>query len=102
MQERERQRTRTVPPGAVPGSDFFDAASAPAGDPVLVSHGTFAETLPVGGMTVEQVRTRFRDRLDIHPGAVAVLGGRPVDDGTVVRAGQVLSFVRPSGEKGRS
>ncbi len=37
---------------------------------------------------------------DIHPEARALLDGSPVDDDTVVRTGQSLTFVRPSGEKG--
>ncbi len=101
MQERKRQRA--IMQDAGPGSDFFDDSEpAQGGEPVLVSHGTFAEELPVGGMTVAQVRSRFRDRLDIHPAAMALLGGHAVDDDTIVEQGQMLAFVRPAGEKGRS
>ena len=100
MQERERQRAITR--GSGPGSDFFgDSEPAQGGETVLVSHGTFAEELPVGGMTVAQVRSRFRDRLAIHPQAIALLGGHAVDDDTIVGQGQVLTFVRPAGEKGQ-
>lgn len=99
MQERKRQRATAQIPG--PGSDFFDDSLPPqGGEPVLVSHGTFAERLPVGGMTVAAVRSRFRDRLDIHPAAIALLGGHPVDDDTIVEQGLMLTFVRPAGEKG--
>jgi hypothetical protein len=66
-----------------------------------VTHGPFAEQLPVSEMTVSQVRSRFRDRLDIHPEAMAMLDGSPVDDATTVRAGQTLMFIRQAGEKGR-
>jgi hypothetical protein len=51
-------------------------------------------------MNVSEVRRRFQDRLDIHPEAIALLDGNPVDDTTRVGAGQMLMFVRPSGEKG--
>ncbi len=100
MQERKRQRATAQDFG--PGSDFFgDSEPARGGETVLVSHGTFAEELPVGGMTVAQVRSRFRDRLSIHPQAMALLAGHAVDDDTIVEQGQVLTFVRPAGEKGQ-
>jgi hypothetical protein len=67
----------------------------------MVTHGPYAEALPVAEMTVSQVRSRFQDRLDIHPEAMAMLDGNPVDDATTVRAGQTLMFMRQSGEKGR-
>jgi hypothetical protein len=66
-----------------------------------VTHGPYAEVLPIAEMTVSQVRSRFRDRLDIHPEAMAMLDGNPVDDTTTVRAGQTLMFIRQSGEKGQ-
>jgi hypothetical protein len=97
-QERHRQRIGQV--GAGPGSDLFDDPGAGTGV-ATVTHGPFAEMLPVAEMTISQVRNRFRDRLDIHPEAVAMLDGNPVDDTTTVQAGQTLMFIRPSGEKGR-
>ena len=66
----------------------------------MVACGPYAEQLPVARMTVGEIRARFRDRLDIDSRAVAVLDGQDVNDQTVVRAGQVLSFVQRSGEKG--
>ena len=65
-----------------------------------MTHGIYRAELPVGEMSIEQVRGRFRDRLDIHPQATAVLDGSPADEHTTLRAGQTLTFVRPSGEKG--
>jgi hypothetical protein len=97
---QERQRQRIGPAGAPPGSGFFDDPAAGAGM-ATVTHGPFAEQLPVAEMTVSQVRSRFRDRLDIHPEAMAMLDGSPVDDATTVRAGQTLMFIRQAGEKGR-
>jgi hypothetical protein len=98
MQEQFRQRVR--PAGAGPGGGLFDEPQGPTGT-ALVTHGTYAERLPVAQMTVAQVRRRFDDRLDVHPDAVALLDGVPVGDDTTVQAGQMLMFVRPSGEKGR-
>jgi hypothetical protein len=52
-------------------------------------------------MSVEAVRHRFADRLDIDPSATAVLDGNAVDDEqTTVHTGQTLIFVRWAGEKG--
>jgi hypothetical protein len=65
-----------------------------------VASGPYAYPLPVAGSTVGEVRTRFRDRLDIPPHSQATLDGVDVDDSTVVRAGQVLMFVQRAGEKG--
>jgi hypothetical protein len=89
-----------VPATPPPGGDFFDD---PASEPGMatVTHGPFAEQLPVAEMTISQVRSRFQDRLDIHPQALAMLDGNPVDDDTTVRAGQTLMFIRQAGEKGR-
>jgi len=81
MQEQHRQRTREG--GAGPGSGLFDDPGAAAGM-ATVTHGPYAEVLPIAEMTISQVR------------------GNPADDATTVRAGQTLTFVRQSGEKGRS
>lgn len=94
MQERQRQRLRRGGVGPGPGD-----AAAVSGT-VTVVHGTYSEELPVSGLTVSAVRTRFQDRLDIHPEATAVLDGDPVDGTAQVLAGQILTFVRPAGEKG--
>jgi hypothetical protein len=59
------------------------------------------ERLPVGNMTVGEIRLRFRDRLDIDPQSQAVVDGQEVDDSAQVMIGQVLTFVRKAGEKGR-
>lgn len=99
MQEKRRARARTMLAPA--GGGFDDAgpgSSAPEG--VTVTHGPYAETLPVAEMTVAEIRRRFHDRLDIHPQAAAFIDGVAADEDTTVRAGQLLMFVRRSGEKG--
>jgi hypothetical protein len=58
------------------------------------------ERLPVGNLTVGEIRLRFGDRLDIDPHSQAVLDGQEVDDSTRVSVGQALTFVRKAGEKG--
>ena len=98
MNERllpDRQR-HGAPSGANP---FFDAAPDCA-LPVTVSSGPYAEPLPVGGMSVGEIRRRFRDRFDLDPQSQAVLDGNDVGDDIVVRPGQALMFTRRAGEKG--
>ncbi len=70
---------------------------------VTVSHGPYLERLPVANLSVADIRARFADRLDIDPQAQAVIDGREVGgEDTIVTAGQVLTFVRKAGEKGRT
>ena len=99
MQERTREHLRAThsPP---PSSGLFDEPGSARGM-VAVTHGIYRTELPVGEMSIAQVRARFRDRLDIHPEANALLDGRQADEHTTLHAGQALTFVRPSGEKGR-
>ena len=68
---------------------------------VTVSHGLHGEQLPVGNMSVGEIRRRYADRFDIDRHSQAQLDGRDVGDETVVRPGQLLMFVRQAGEKGR-
>ena len=82
------------------GDSLFDQAPD-CQMPVTVSSGPYAEQLPVGNMTVGEIRRRFRDRFDLDPRSQAVLDGRDVDDEIVVRPGQALMFTRRAGEKGR-
>jgi hypothetical protein len=97
MLEKKKTRLRDLRSGPSSGGD--DEPSA-VGGMVTVTHGSFAEDLPVAQMSVRQVRQRFHDRLDIHPQALAVIGGVPVDDDTIIGERQALTFIRPSGEKG--
>jgi hypothetical protein len=97
MQERTRRQQRAARPDSA-GGPFDD--TEPVAGMATVAHGPYAERLPVAEMNVSEVRRRFQDRLDIHPEAIALIDGNPVDDTTRVGAGQMLMFVRPSGEKG--
>ena len=103
MQERTREHLRLTRPTAASGGIFDEPGFAPGPGPgtVVVTHGIYRSELPVGEMSVAQVRGRFRDQLDIHPQATALLDGIPADEHTTLRAGQTLTFVRPSGEKGQ-
>jgi hypothetical protein len=99
MAERQRERPAVGGPGGRPG--LFDDPTAFEDRTATIAHGPYAENVPIAGMTVSEVRARFADRLDIHPGSRPFVDGSPVtDDQTVVRAGQVLMFARRAGEKG--
>lgn len=67
---------------------------------VTVACGPYVEPLPVGNMTVAEVRARYRDRFDIDPDSQGILDGEEVSDDTRIGTGQVLAFVRRAGEKG--
>lgn len=97
MSEQQRMRQQFLSFG---GSSPDDDDVTASGGLVTVLHAPYAEQLPVGEMRIGQVRERFRDRLDIHPDAVAFVNGSAADDDTIVREGERLMFMRPSGEKG--
>ena len=99
IERYRRQRERPTGPGS---DDFFetDAAPAPAPATAMVSHGPYAEALPVGGMSVREVRRRFGDRLDIDPESIPIIDGEQATEDTVVGEGQSLIFTRRAGEKG--
>ncbi len=99
---KEKQQPRIGSPGPTSGGLFDDGGlfDGEATRMATVQHGAYVEQLPVANMTISEVRERFRDRLDIHPEARAVMGGRFVGDDTSVLAGEVVTFVRPAGAKG--
>ena len=94
----ERIRANNERPHAPGIPSFFD--QEPDSSPVTVSSGPYAEQLPVGNMTVGEIRRRFRDRFDLDPNSQAVLNGNDVSDDVLVRPGQALMFTRRAGEKG--
>ena len=101
MSEQNRARTHTAltpPPGGGMDTAWPDDDS---GGLVQVGTGLYTERLPVGGMTIEDIRETFADRLDIDPGAQPVIDGQLMtDESTRVQPGQQLAFVRHAGEKG--
>ena len=97
-QDRPRREEDHPGPGGL-GTMFGDDGDGVG--MVTVTHGLHQEQLPVGNMTVGDIRARLADRLDIDPNGRAQLDGRDVNDDTVVRPGQNLMFVHRAGEKGR-
>jgi hypothetical protein len=99
MLETSRPRhDETFAPGPGSPNDVFDGCAA--GGLVTVNSGLHTEQLPVGNMTVAEIRSRYADRFDIDPLSQAQVDGHIVGDDTVVQAGQILMFVRHAGEKG--
>lgn len=96
MLETPRQKRESSGPGGM-GTIFDGNDSAGL---VTVNHGPYCEQLPVSGMSVGEIRKRFRSRFDIDPHSQAVLDGHAATDDTTVRQGQVLIFTRKAGEKG--
>ena len=99
MLERTRPAREALGPGPGGLRDIFGDAGDGAGM-VTVAHGPYSEQLPVGDMTVGEIRARYRDRFDIDPQSLAVLDGNEAGNDTRVRPGQILMFVRRAGEKG--
>lgn len=65
-----------------------------------VEYGVHRENLPIAGMTVEQVRTKFRARYDINPQATPSLDGQEAKASDKIKVGQTLRFRHMAGEKG--
>jgi hypothetical protein len=99
MLEQTRNTRELSGPGPGGLGDLFAPPEAGA-DLVTVVHGPFAEDLPVGGMSVGEIRARFRDRFDIDPQSQAMLDGVEVGDEVEVRPGMQLFFAKRAGEKG--
>jgi hypothetical protein len=96
-QTRLRREAHGFGPGGLGGPCADDDAPAL----VTISHGPYTEQLPVGNITVGEVRRRYRDRFDIDPRSTALVDGSEAGDDTALRPGQMLMFSRRAGEKGR-
>lgn len=99
MLEQHQPMREEIGPGSGGSDDPFATQTGPG--LATVSSSVYLEQLPVAGLSVREIRERFADRLDIDPLSAALLDGHPADEQTAVRTGQVLMFIRHSGEKGR-
>ena len=78
MRERSKPRQSMIASGPSGLGSLF-APSAGDDASVAVTSGPYAEDLPVGEMTVGEIRERFRDRFNIDPRSQAILDGNEVD-----------------------
>jgi hypothetical protein len=67
---------------------------------VTVLHGLYSDKLPVGNMTVSEIRSRYGEQFDIDPESPARVDGVRVGEDAVVRPGQTLAFVNAAAEMG--
>ena len=82
-----------------PFGDPFDAGANTAGL-ATITHGPYTEQVPIAGLTVGAIRGRFRDRYNLPADGLGWLDGTEVHDDTVVREGQVLTFMHRANAKG--
>jgi len=100
--EKQRPEKQKPAPTGGDGDSIFDVAPEPENKTVTVSSGPYQETLPVAGMSVGQVRRKFKDRFDIDSESQAIVDGDDADEDKILKAGEALMFVRHAGEKGGS
>lgn len=99
----EKQKKHKLNLGGTPSTpaDLNDDVPQSAGN-VDVIHGVYAHSLPLAGMSVKQARKELVNKMNIDPQATAVIDGNEANDNTILTEGQVLTFVKPAGEKGVS
>jgi hypothetical protein len=96
----ELARARTLESARRAGGPADGTPADDAHTLVTVQSGLHVTPLPVAGLTVREIRQRFRDRLDIDPNSQARIQHQAVSEDTVVQPGQILYFGRQSGQKG--
>ena len=98
---KEKRRETEKKPGDSGGGSIFDSAPPlPENKNVSVASGPYAEELPIAGMSVGEVRRRFKDRFDIDEKSQGIVNGKSADEDVILKAGESLMFVRHAGEKG--
>lgn len=98
--EQQKRRARQEIDGEAENLGCFFSDMASGTETVTVSHGPYAEQLPVAGESVGRIRTMYADRFDLDPLSQAIIDGHEVDDNTIIEAGQLLVFIKRAGEKG--
>jgi hypothetical protein len=98
----ERTRSDRFDAGPAPYQDEFASTAPRREGRVDVIHGVYAHSLPLAGLTIRQARTELQERMNIPVDALAVVDGSEANEDTVLQEGQVLNFVKPAGEKGRT
>ena len=67
---------------------------------ITIKHGVNNLSVELAGQTVEEIRTKVEDVLNLGANEEARVNGSPATDETVVTEGQTLEFVKAAGEKG--
>ena len=67
---------------------------------VLLAIETSCDETSAAVLVRDRARAELEERMNIDPEATAVIDGVEANEGTVLREGQVLNFVKPAGEKG--
>ena len=99
---RERFRDSGDPTSLSSFDDPYAATATAPGGNVSVVHGCYSHSLPLGGMTVREARAELDERMNIDPDAMALIDGNDAAEDAVLTEGQVLTFVKHAGEKGRA
>ena len=97
---QELTRPDHVSTGPAPFSDGFEGGSTSGEGSVNVVHGVHIHSFPLAGMTISQARDELAELMGVEPTWMAVVDGEEAGEDSVIHEGQVLTFVRPAGEKG--
>jgi hypothetical protein len=65
-----------------------------------LTHGPYVESVPIAGLTVGTIRRRFTDRYNLPADGLGMVDGHMVGDDTVIRSGQLLTFMHRANAKG--
>jgi hypothetical protein len=68
---------------------------------VKVSSGANTQDMELAGKTIAEVKQELKDVLNISDDANAVISGDNVETTYVLQNGDVLEFIKKSGDKGR-
>lgn len=98
MKEKAKPQAQKTHDGGGFGGPFDQVPSQ--GTDAVLKNGQYMEKLPIAGLTVGAVRTKYKSTYNIHDQSVSIINKKQVDDQTVINEGQTLTFIHKSGEKG--
>ncbi len=82
-----------------PDADEDDDGEGEDSGEITVQCGASSMPIAGAGRTVDQIRGQLRDALNIGQGFEPRVNGEKITGGHVLRAGDSLEFVKPSGDK---
>jgi len=85
---------------ASPGGGLGDPFASDSAGLATITHGPYSEQVPIAGLTVATIRRQLGARYNIPADGLGFVDGDQVDDDTVVREGQVLTFMHLANAKG--